>query len=505
MDAHPSFRGRTALLTPGQIVALGLVAASFGWAVWLLRERPATDEVALLEDTVLTAPQMATVEAALDRAQLTEYRTDGGRLWVPRARQSAYKRAVVDADAIPKPWGTRLHDAIQSGGVWASPTARAESLKVALQEELSLVLCSMPGIERAAVLYDVEERSGFQQEPLKTASVGIRMAPDAELDPVRATGIRVLVASSIAGLSPERVAVTDLGTGRVHSGPLPNADPVFSPDPAIVRRQAMESTLAAKVRQALGFVRGAIVDVAVESTPSAIQVRESPDAGLGRAEPPRTMAAANAPAELLPAAPPASESPVAPGAPAVATKTGPDDGLPSVVHVTVSVPDAYLRAAVDSAASRARRDEASAPTLAGDEAELERREFERLRELVGRALSAFGGPEQLRILVTSHPSIGPTPQVAGSTSVSAPQAASSAMSGGVEPAADDVPVGTAVLPPSSPLATVPREAWLAATSVFVGLLAGFLWWAGTRDAGVPAEFRPARGPAEVPADQRVAA
>jgi type III secretory pathway lipoprotein EscJ len=461
--------------------------------------------VALLEDTVLTAPQLATVEAALDRAQLTEYRTDGGRLWVPRARQSAYKRAVVDADAIPKPWGTRLHEAIQSGGVWASPTARAESLKVALQEELSLVLCSMPGIERAAVLYDVEERSGFQQEPLKTASVGIRMAPDAELDPVRATGIRVLVASSIAGLSPERVAVTDLGTGRVHSGPLPDADPVFSSDPSIVRRQALESTLAAKVSKALGFVRGAIVDVAVESTPSTTLVRELPDAGQAHAEPPRTMAAANAPAELLPAAPPPSDSPVAPGAPVVVTKAGPDDGLPPVVHVTVSVPDAYLRAAVDAAAVRARRDEAASTSLAGDEAELERREFDRLRALVGRALPAFTAPEHLRILVTSHPSVGPTPQVAGAPHASPPPAAAATMAGGAEPTARGVVVGTAEIPPSSPLADVPREAWLAATSVFVGLLAGFLWWAGNRDAGRPAEFRPARGPVEVHTDQRVAA
>ena len=222
MDPHltNSRRSRVPVVTPAQIVALGLVAASIGWAAWLLQERPTADEVALLEDTTLTAPQLAAIEAALDRANLTDYRTADGTVWVPRSRQGAYKRAVVDGDAIPKPWGTRFHEAIASGGVWTSTSARAESLKVALQDELSQVLCSMPGIERAAVLYDVEERSGFQQEPLKTASVGIRTTSGTELDAVRAHGIRVLVASSIAGLEPERVAVTDLSTGRVFAGAL---------------------------------------------------------------------------------------------------------------------------------------------------------------------------------------------------------------------------------------------------------------------------------------------
>ena len=97
MDPHltNSRRNRVPVVTPAQIVALGLVAASIGWAAWLLQERPTADEVALLEDTTLTAPQLAAIEAALDRANLTDYRTAEGTVWVPRSRQGAYKRAVV--------------------------------------------------------------------------------------------------------------------------------------------------------------------------------------------------------------------------------------------------------------------------------------------------------------------------------------------------------------------------------------------------------------------------
>ncbi|MEI8366907.1 MAG: hypothetical protein WCJ31_00620 [Planctomycetia bacterium] len=485
MDPHlpTPRRSRVGIVTPAQIVALGLVAASVGWAAWLLQERPTADEVALLEDTTLTAPQLAAVEAALDRAKLTDYRTAEGTVWVPRSRQGAYKRAVVDADAIPKPWGTRFHEAIASGGVWTSTSARTVSLKVALQDELSQVLCSMPGIDRAAVLYDVEERSGFQQEPLKTASVGIRTSPGTELDAVRAHGIRVLVASSIAGLDPDQVAVTDLATGRVFAGAL--EDPVASATvaPELARRFAHETCLAGKIRQALGFVRGVIVDVAIDTASlSPDTVTPAP------ADPsaPHVAAAANAPAELLPPAPPAARTPVAPGPPSGQNRL-PDTGLeiPGVVHVTVSIPDSYLAAAIEASKGRLRRtapaaSDPSADPNADADTEAERREIERLREMVGRSLPSLVSPERLRVLVTSYPTTAPDVAERRSTAGEGLPAESANRASGVE---DPLLVDGGHRSSSPAVPPLPREVWLAATSVLVGLLAGFLWWAGSRDGG----------------------
>lgn len=483
-DPHLSapLRGRVASMSPAQIVALGLVAASIGWAAWLLRERPSTDEVALLEDTSLTAPQLAAVEAALERAKLTDYRTADGKVWVPRSRQGAYKRAIVDADAIPKPWGTRFHEAIAAGGVWTSTSARAESLKIALQDELSQVLCSMPGIERAAVLYDVEERSGFQQEPLKTASIGIRTAPGTELDAVRAHGIRVLVASSIAGLDPEHVAVTDLVTGRVHSGPLDESPAGAVETPDLARRFARESALAGKIRQALGFIPGVIVDVAIESTqspPGPIDAIAAPN----DPSPPRVAAAANEPAEILPPAPPPAFAPVAPGTPVPAgPPPSPSVEIPGVVHVTVSIPDSYLAAAIEASRERLRR-AGSATTNPGTESdtEAERQELDRLRQIVGRTVPSLDSPERLRVLVTSYPSLAPEFAEGRSSGGEGEDRAGHDPAGGSRRDSSSVTGSTpAVLPP------LPREVWLAATSVLVGILAGFLWWAGSR-AGGPAE------------------
>lgn len=489
MDPHltNSRRSRVPVVTPAQIVALGLVAASIGWAAWLLQERPTADEVALLEDTTLTAPQLAAIEAALDRANLTDYRTAEGTVWVPRSRQGAYKRAVVDGDAIPKPWGTRFHEAIASGGVWTSTSARAESLKVALQDELSQVLCSMPGIERAAVLSDVEERSGFRQEPLKTASVGIRTTSGTELDSVRAHGIRVLVASSIAGLEPEQVAVTDLSTGRVFAGALEDPTASATVAPELARRFANETALAGRIRQALAFVRGVIVDVAIDATPLPTTTDSPLPTATDPSEPPMA-AAANAPAELLPPAPPPSRQPVAPGAPAGhARPRNANPEIPGVVHVTVSIPDNYLAAVVHASKARSQTNP-SADSAADTAAGAEDHELERLREIVGRALSSFDSPDRLRVLVTSYPAMVPDATERRAEALDGPWPLPANRS----PAADVTIHSEVDIPPSHhpshhPLPDLPREAWLAATSVFVGLLAGFLWWAGSRSSGRPEE------------------
>ena len=288
-------------VSPTQAIALGLVAAAVGWATWLVHERPAAEEVELLPGSVLPSSELAIVEAAFDRAQLTDHRCEEGRIWVPRPRQSAYMRALVDAEALPREFGSSLRRAIETNSPWQSRAAQAEHMRVALQEELAHVICSMPGIERAAVLYDVADRGGVDgglaAGPVRTASVNVRTHPDVELEPTRVQAIRVLVAASIAGLEAERVAVADLRSGRVHAGPVvPVAvETDAAVDRDLARRIAHEKHLAAKVRQALGFVKGAVVDVTV-GFPSAVPAAADSPPRSERPHRRQKQAAANAPA-----------------------------------------------------------------------------------------------------------------------------------------------------------------------------------------------------------------
>ncbi len=462
-------------INAAQVIACGIVAASIGWSVWLLRDRPLNDEVELLPGTVLPSSEMAIVEAAFDRAQLTDHRTEDGRVWVPRPRQSAYMRALVDAEALPREFGSSLRRVLEKNSPWQSRAVQEELLRVAVQEELAHVICSMPGIERASVLYDVAERGsldgGLASGPVRTASVNVRTQPDTELEPARVQAIRVLVAASIAGLSADRVAVTDLRSGVHYAGPLEAAGPQSvvaqaAVDPELARRIAHERHLADKVRHALTFVKGAVVNVTVSLPPPVVPppvVVEPPrlrEPGLGWRQ--QRAADANVPAEVGQRAEPRDQSTAVPAAPPAAA--GPDSIL-----VSVAIPDTALQAAVRAAQDRE-------PGLSV--AACEQREEARIREHVLQLLPPTPVPEGRRVVVTIFPASGsrtarreppravaPAPPAPGTAGRRTPgqllDAAWIAMAGGRP-------------------GDVPREVWLVAIGVASTLLAWLVLRAGAR-------------------------
>ncbi|MEI6241314.1 MAG: hypothetical protein WCR51_13080 [Planctomycetia bacterium] len=470
MDAHllPPTRERPSLLSPAQVIALGLVAASLGWAAWLLRDQPIREETELLAGSVLPSSELALMEAAFDRAQLTDYRTEGGRVYVPRSRQSAYMRALVDAEALPREFGGSLRRALANNSPWQSKSVQTELLRVATQDELSLVLCSMPGIERAAVLYDVEEQSGLTGGTVKTASVSIRTHPDAELDATRVQAIRILVAASIAGLSPDRVAVTDLRNGRVFAGPL-EAYADEATDHALSRKLAYERALSTKLRQAIAYVKGAVVDVTAEFAPP--EPTPPPAAQTGEQQP-QKPADANAPAELPTAAPVQVAEP---------PRLARGDTL-HTLHVSIAIPESYLRAT-----------HADRVLDAGAAAVAEAGEIERIRDLALRALPATTAPDGCRVVVTGFPAPGQAPrrETATTKTPSAasddPAAAAASHPVSLQEVLTQLVGGNLRFDPEA----VPREMLVAVGSVIAGLLAALLWLAGSRRR--PAQPLPRHG------------
>lgn len=422
-------------VTPAQVIGIGLVVASLGWAAWLLRDRPISEEVELLPGTVLPSSELAIIEAAFDRAQLTDHRTEDGRVWVPRPRQSAYMRALVDADAMPREIGSTLREAVKQTSPWQSPRVQEEMRRVAVQEELGCVICSMPGIERAAVFYDIETKTGgpLGREPERTASVNIRTQPGVELEPSRVEAIRVLVASSIAGLPVEQVAVTDLRSGRVFAGPLTeeSEDDLAAVDPMLARKVVHERHLATKLREALAYVKGAVIDVTVTFTPPAprLPLPSLPSNG-------QHVAGANVPAAVgdpLPA--PAREEEEA------------RDDLPATILVSMTVPDEFF-AGLDASAAVAAED--------------------RLRDHVMSILPATSRPDGRHLVVNRVRSS----QTIGSRSAlrQAPVAPSPlpTLAGDDERHVSLEAAWRAIL--DGRAADVPREVWLAVIAVAAGLL-----------------------------------
>ena len=477
-DDDATRRGRPRV-TPAQIVGIGLVAASLGWAAWLLRDRPISEEVELLPGTVLPSSELAIVEAAFDRAQLTGHRTESGRVWVPRPRQSAYMRALVDAEALPREFGSSLRRALENNSPWQSRAVQAEMLRVAVQEELAHVICSMPGIERAAVLYAGDDQAagrGLAAPPRPTASVNVRTQSGVELEPARVQAIRVLVAASIAGLEAERVAVTDLRSGRVFAGPL-TADPeqdVAAADPALARRIVHERHLAGKLRQGLAFVEGAVVDVTV-----TFQAPQPPT--LPAAAPPpaaQRIADANAPAEVGDLTADENAHIDLPDEPSPEAA----EGFPATILVSLAVPEPFYVAARGQAGSTA---EPAAVDLATEQ---------RLRDHVLGLLPPTTRADGRQVVVTRF-AVGPPVAAAAQT-----RPLGDLPAGATPRAADRDPTvaGEVVSLEAAWRAIlagraedVPREVWLGVITVAAGLLG----WLVLRPQRSPSRPRGGRKPA----------
>ena len=59
MNTHLSQADNSrAAITPSQVIALGIVAISIAWAVWLLRDQPNREEVELLSGTKLPSSEI---------------------------------------------------------------------------------------------------------------------------------------------------------------------------------------------------------------------------------------------------------------------------------------------------------------------------------------------------------------------------------------------------------------------------------------------------------------
>ena len=116
-------------------------------------------------------PQM---EAAFGKAHLEGYVIEGSQIRVPRGQQAAYMGALAEAKALPPNFGSyfRRRRGVRAGILDHPETRKRRTSR--LQEELSLIIRSMSGIESASVMIDAEAKPAFGQQQLKTASVAVK-------------------------------------------------------------------------------------------------------------------------------------------------------------------------------------------------------------------------------------------------------------------------------------------------------------------------------------------
>lgn len=203
--------------TPAARAAVALLAAAVvaGLACWGAPGAARPDSE-LMRGVPISRAELPAMEAALAKAKLADYEIRGTSIFVPRGREAAYMAALANANALPPRPGEAMTKAVSRGGPFMGSREREEQIKTAKQEELSLMIRSMCGIENAYVIYDEDAKPGFGEEKLITATASVKPTGAARLDEARVLAIRHLVAGAIAGLKPENVTVCDLNGGTWH-------------------------------------------------------------------------------------------------------------------------------------------------------------------------------------------------------------------------------------------------------------------------------------------------
>ncbi len=208
-------RGARASIIGVAILALVLVP--------IVQHRAYNGKEWLLGGATFSPPQIVRMESAWAIAGLGDYRIVDGKVQIPVQLRAKYLSALVAAHAMPQSLTADVTQAFDQLSVLESPAQRQARLELAKDHELGSYLKSMSGIEDASVRFDEAKSTGLRSQSTVKAMVVIRPSEGAVLRPDKIHTIRVLVASSRVGLSPEDVTVTDLGSGHAYRGPLADA------------------------------------------------------------------------------------------------------------------------------------------------------------------------------------------------------------------------------------------------------------------------------------------
>jgi flagellar M-ring protein FliF len=251
-------------MTPGsRLTSLLLIALLALGIVHYSSQQTVRPEVDLLHGRTVSASQLSIMEAALGKANLTGYQIRGNSIFAPQGQEAAYLAALVAEKALPPDFGDVIMQTAKDVNIFVNPRDREEQMKVAKQTTLANMICDMPGVERAYVLYDVDKADSFDHHKTVTAMACVKPIGAAQLADAQVSAIRALVAGAYAGLTPERVVVSDLN-GRTWTGATVAGAGSDEKNNYVMQKRAYESDLKSKILNALSYIPSVTVELNVE-------------------------------------------------------------------------------------------------------------------------------------------------------------------------------------------------------------------------------------------------
>jgi flagellar M-ring protein FliF len=197
-------------MTPAARITAALLLGIIGVSVaYLFQDYAGGSKEYLLNGETMHPREADRMEAAIAKANLSDYEREGNRIKVPRGQKALYLAAVANDNALPSNLDTLLIDESDSMGMFVDSKTREARMKATRERVLSMMIRQMDGVEDANVVYDIRKSRGFEPE-LITATVSVRPSSPDSLGARQVNNIRAAICGATAGLDPKDVAILNL-------------------------------------------------------------------------------------------------------------------------------------------------------------------------------------------------------------------------------------------------------------------------------------------------------
>jgi flagellar M-ring protein FliF len=190
----------------------------------------------------------------------------GGSIFVPINRRDEL-RMTLAADGLPAS-GARGYELLDSLNGFGTTSQMFDAAYWRAKEgELARTIVSSPFVSQARVHIANNDSNPFRQKSDVTASVAL-IPSGGPITPVQANALRYLIASAVAGLSVENVAIID-ANGTLIGSPESVAGTNSADDRAQILRERVLRLVEARVGQG-----NAVVEISVETVTETETIRE---------------------------------------------------------------------------------------------------------------------------------------------------------------------------------------------------------------------------------------
>ena len=243
------------------VAILCLLVVAFSAVVLLQNPVDGNSQENLFAGQRLTHTELQRIEAALGKADLTDYTVSGGAILVPPQQRAKYFAVLQDADCFPRTFHSPTAQALQATSAFETSRTSQQRMHHAREQEARIMICKLTGIDDAFVVFDEKTDRSLNQNRTVTASVGVRTSEDHPLDPQTISVIQDMLLGFKVDLTRESITVTDLNRRISIRGSL---DEPQSPQFLALTQQTLERTWKRKIQDAISFVPEATISVRIE-------------------------------------------------------------------------------------------------------------------------------------------------------------------------------------------------------------------------------------------------